>query len=284
LSRPGVHVFCRHGRQNYAWIGIVVGLAGVARFPSGSEAVPAQPDAPPFVWPSFAPLRVPSSSHATRLATDFRIALLPRSHGADPIRDFRRIARAGRFHISQETLSAADGQEEALLVPLDGDRFAICVDPTPPGGWSHVRPALRRDVRRHRYRFRVAHEIAHTFFYDRTAGRPRRRLDGSQDEELFCDEFARALLLPARAAQRRRPNPSSILSLHRDYDVSVEVAARAVAGSRGDLEVAVWYESPEQGWLLQWSNVGPGRTEHIRGCAEVNRERGQAIAVCSRAG
>jgi hypothetical protein len=202
-------------------------------------------------------------------------------HPDEPLADFRHISRAGRFDVSQVTLSAADSQQEALLIPMEDNRFGICVDPTPPGGWRRVRPSVRGELRRHRFRFRVAHEIAHSFFYDRTTATPQRTLPSSEAEELFCDEFARSLLIPPRVARKCAPTPGSVFSLHREYDVSVEVAARALASEHRGARVALWYEASGEGWLPQWTNAKGRRHPDIR--RELNlaidHGRGQAVGV-----
>jgi IrrE N-terminal-like domain len=199
-------------------------------------------------------------------------------HGDEALRSFAAICRAGRLRISQATLSAAAGQQEALLIPLDDDRFGISVDPTPRGGWAGVRRELRPELRRHRYRFRVAHEIAHTLFYDRGGVRPRRLLPGSAEEEQFCDEFARALLVPPRALRRTRPSASSIVALHRRYAVSLEVAARAMASARAGLRITLWYQRHDV-WDIQWTNASLAEASRTRSDAHVVPKRGQALAV-----
>jgi IrrE N-terminal-like domain len=234
---------------------------------------------PVDAWPHTALSHVPALRSAAQIAAAVRAAVLPVGRAAAPLSDFRTICRAGSFEVSQITLSAAAGQQEALLIPMDGNRFGICVDPTPRGGWSRIRPAIRGKLRRHRHRFRVAHEIAHTFFYDRTAGRPRRLIAGSPEEELFCDEFARALLVPPDAVCRRPVTAASVFSLHRDYAVSVEVAARAIASGHRGTRVALWYEHRTDGWLLQWANATPGEVARMRAHAAVDADRGQAVAV-----
>lgn len=230
-------------------------------------------------WPRIALSRVPAQHDAARIAATIRSALVLGRSDVDPLPDFRRICRAGGFEVSQTTLSAASGQQEALLIPMKGNRFGICVDPVPSGGWSRVRPAVRSELRRHRHRFRVAHEIAHSFFYDRTADRPRRLLVGSSEEELFCDEFARALLLPVAAVRSRPPAPASVFPLHRDYVVSVEVAARAMAAAYRGTRAALWYQHPRDGWVLQWSNTTPAQASRMRHQAAVDPGRGQAFAL-----
>lgn len=229
-------------------------------------------------WPSGLTC-VPPISEASLFAAEVRAAVLPADRISDTLPNFRRISRAGRFEVSQEILSGAAGQQEALLVPLDNDRFGICVDPTPRGGWSRVSPTLRVEVRRHRFRFRVAHEIAHTFFYDRTSTRPRRLLPGSAEEEAFCDEFARSLLLPREIAAQERPSADSVMALHCRYDVSVELAARAVASAHRGAHVALWYHVPRDGWLIQWTNVSAHQVAVMRATAQVYSGRGQALSV-----
>lgn len=247
----------------------------MSRPSAATRAGRQQPDA----WPRSPLSKLPKLADAATLAAEVRAKVHSADRPHEPLADFRRICRAGRFEVSQATLSAGTRQQEALLIPLDGDRFGICIDPTPPGGWGGVRRAVRPELRRHRHRFRVAHEIAHTFFYDRTGGRPRRVFPGSDAEETFCDEFARALLLPAEAVRSRPPIAESVFSLHRDYTVSVEVAARAVAVAHQGVQVALWYKHPNDGWCLQWTTTTPGRAARMRARAEEDPARGQAIAI-----
>jgi hypothetical protein len=205
--------------------------------------------------------------------------LIPDQPPDGPILNFAALNAAGRLVTSEECLSAAAGQQEALLMPLRENRFGICVDPTPRGGWSKIRLALRPEVRRHRFRFRFAHELAHTLFYDRSGDKPRRLHSAGPEEEAFCDEFARALLVPAGAVTKRPPTAASLLALHRDYDVSVEVAARAMAASHPELNVALWFKYPDGDWSAQWSNIPAEHAAPARRAARVVRERHQAVAV-----
>jgi hypothetical protein len=225
--------------------------------------------------------RVPPACDAASVAAEVRFRLMPPGRADEPLRNFRRLASRGRFEISEETLSAAAGYDEALLIPLDGDRFAICIDPTPRGGWHRIRPHLRTALRRQRFRFRVAHEIGHTLFYDRGGDRPRRLFDGSEREERFCDEFARSLLLPTNAARKCPPTPAAVLRLQQEYDVSLEVAVRAVAAAEPGRQAALWYTQLGEGWRLQWANVKPA--DPLREGALIMPERGQALVVAPRA-
>jgi hypothetical protein len=70
---------------------------------------------------------------------------------------------------------------DAVLMPVQGG-FRILVNATVPVG---------------RYRTSVAHELAHTLFYDVTDERvPRRRIPHTRCEEQFCFDVARHLLAP----------------------------------------------------------------------------------------
>lgn len=55
-------------------------------------------------------------------------------------------------------------------------------------------PVIAEDM--DRKRFVVAHEVGHALFYERRRGVVGRRTKITIDEEVFCDAFARALLLP----------------------------------------------------------------------------------------
>jgi hypothetical protein len=96
----------------------------------------------------------------------------------------------GIVRIDTEATIASDGQ----LIPL------------PQGGF---RLRIAAGSNRHRSRFTMAHEIAHTYFRDAwepsNKGRYRARPDGYSSklavvEERFCDLFAACLLLPKKSA------------------------------------------------------------------------------------
>jgi len=183
--------------------------------------------------------KAPTVQAARKLARDFRHTVAPPSKAID----LQRCCRALNVSVSQARLRETDGQGyEALLVPMSEDRFEIVLDDS-FGGQSEGATL------RHRRRFRIAHELAHVTFYTRGAGRPRRALPtGTGAEEDFCDEFARTLLVPTSPAH---VDAQAVVDTQREYDVSIEVAARAVAASAG-ARVALW-------WWMECEDGGPAR-------------------------
>jgi hypothetical protein len=76
-------------------------------------------------------------------------------------------------------------------------------------------------------------------------------------EEEWCDEFARWLLVPTAAAGAEPTTAASVFRLQRRFDVSLEVAARALAGVHEKATVAVWFwpadaDEPREYLLRQW--------------------------------
>lgn len=171
----------------------------------------------------------------------------------------RDVLRAGRFSCRLADLRASEGGCEALLIPTKGNRFSIVVDPTPRGGFDEGHPCWRQTLLA-RLRFRIAHEIGHSFFYDRDGDVPARQGSGSRAEELFCDCFACALLVPLSVLPRIKVTPRAVFALAKRYKVSVEVVARVVAAYHPDLPRISLYYLPagSRKPLLQWSSAGRG--------------------------
>jgi hypothetical protein len=96
---------------------------------------------------------------------------------ADP----EKLAEALGIPIRLVSLAAAQGGLEAVLLPDFDTRFVILCDPWVEG----------RDTQR--VAFRIAHELAHTLFYDWDQRPPCRLRVSTRAEEDFCDEFAGAL-------------------------------------------------------------------------------------------
>jgi hypothetical protein len=128
---------------------------------------------------------------------------------------------------------------EALLVPRAGG-FDVMVNSDPPK--DSASPITDPVIARRRARFRLAHEIGHSFFYDRRPAVPVRCAPGSDAEERFCDLFASVLLIPSNAIPED-PTPHDLRTLSSRFDVSLEVASRAateqIAGRRGNAQMAL---------------------------------------------
>lgn len=174
------------------------------------------------------------SPDATVVAREIREGL---GLGVQPL-DIRACCAAADIEIADAPL----GREgcEAMLVS-SSRRIVINSD--------RLAPIASRDVRRHRWRFRVAHELAHTLFYASDgASLTRLSRPGTASEERFCDDFARCLLVP--------PPPSPVdadglLRLQQRYDVSLELAARSVAASVDAPRVGLWW------WQSTHDNTTP---------------------------
>lgn len=212
-------------------------------------------------WPETTFRRVPPIGHAATLAMELRRSL---GVGRDPLGPIEAICRASGAHLRVMPLRSAQRGLEAILATRAGG-FEITVDTEPSGGWGFVPLHLRDALHRHRLRFRVAHELGHTFFYDRGGNHPQRVVLDSADQEQFCDEFARALLIPSAAIPERLADPRVVVEMARHYDVSLEVAVRAAAAKFPDLWLGLyvrhpgetrpqWLSSPSVGppWMRPW--------------------------------
>lgn len=198
---------------------------------------------------------VPHELKALAVAEEIRVGVLNKGERFGRC-DLDKVCAAGGFRPREVKLSAQDGGLEALLVPEVDGSFAILVDSDPPGR------TLSPRVRRHRYRFRVAHEIGHSFFFDRSVKPAKRLLSHSSEEEAFCDAFAGALLVHPQISAKERPTPEAVFRLSKTFDVSLQVAGRALAKSHKSIIVlAVGWRPPgphgkEPAWRILWG-VGP---------------------------
>jgi hypothetical protein len=127
------------------------------------------------------------------------------------------------------------------------------ITPLPTGGFS---VSVARSERSNRARYTLAHEIAHTFFYDLRHEPPKRitpydsRQTASHEvrsatelEELFCDAFAAELLLPLDEAKLELAKCSRIAdsvpllafieTLGQQWGISVEFTLRRLNQTHG---------------------------------------------------
>lgn len=170
--------------------------------------------------------------------------------------DLDRICDRLGIEVSVLSMGAPGGGMQGLLIPRRGGGFRIEVDPEPTNGWESVAPPLYETLKRHRKRFLIAHELAHTlFFEDRYADRPRRVVFDSPQQEIFCDELARALLVPRCAAASLPFDPEGVVALQHRFDVSMEVALRSAVATHEDAEAAWLLLRHDEKMLVQWSSM-----------------------------
>lgn len=103
--------------------------------------------------------------------------------GFDPEAVFAALG----WPVVSESLGASKGSHRAMLIPRLGGGFTAVVDPglTPEEAANGAHPGTVR-------RARLAHELAHSFFYTDGAP-PRRLLRLTPSEERACDSFAASL-------------------------------------------------------------------------------------------
>ncbi len=198
---------------------------------------------------------VPSAGQAEELAREIRASVFGSDFADRGWCDLRVVCSLGGFSVRRHPFSAEGRSFDGMLVPELNGSFTVLVDPDTPSGsrgsWK---------LHRRRNRFRIAHEIGHSFFFDRSTRPATRTTPLTAAEERFCDRFAAALLLPPRAALASAPDPSSLFRLSDDYEVSVEVAGRAVSRAHGTWVLGLMKrDHPRSGTALRvvWSE-GPG--------------------------
>lgn len=190
--------------------------------------------------------------------------------------DVDRLCELGGFDVEETPLHGGEGRLQALLFPRSRNRFSVYVDPEPPGGWAEMEPQIQVELREHRLRFRICHEVAHSFFFDRDNELPTAIVGTSAAQEAICDRFASELLVPREVVEDLEPVASSVVLLHTCFRVSMEAAARAFADIHRGHVVALFVGDPQTG-RLQWSNrpeLAPALCEsaHSSACLEARRQ------------
>ena len=165
------------------------------------------------------------SAHQLRRDVLCRQGVLFDRSGRTGMRDLKALAAARDVRsVEFDAPMASEGE----LVPLATGGFLIRV---------------ARSAGTNRARFTVAHEIAHTFFYDNSF-RPPRRIDERPlpsfrssstvsvivREEMFCDQFASELLLPTEETRSSLMQFASVENGH-DFVQRLERTAAAQAVS-----------------------------------------------------
>ena len=170
--------------------------------------------------------------------------------------DPERICAYLGIEVSVLSLGVPDGGAQGFLIPKATGRFRIEVDPEPRGGWQSVSAGLRRSLERHRKRFLITHELAHTLFYENGPKGPKRLLFDSPEQETFCDEMARALLVPDEIANELPFTPDGVLKIQRRFDVSMEIAMRSLVAAAHTEPGIAWLllQHPDE-TLIQWTSA-----------------------------
>lgn len=227
--------------------------------------------------PSLCLDRVPSLERAPFLATALRESW---GVGTSAPLDPEEICRNLEIDLVERSLGASAGGAQGFLIPHHGGRFRIEVDPEPPCGWSRVAASAATPLRRHRMRFLTCHELAHTVFYDRSGnGAPTRLVGDSPEQETFCDELARALLVPRGAASELPSDTESVIALQRRYDVSMELALRSVVAAHHGA-VAWLLLQRDDGIRIQWTSAARAHTASALGTLkQLARRAARAISV-----
>jgi hypothetical protein len=167
---------------------------------------------------------VPNLDEIPSIATGLRTAW---GVGTTARLDLESICDRLEIEVAKLSLGASKGGAQGFLIPKAEGGFKIAIDPEPRQGWRGIRSEIRDKLERHRMRFLVCHELAHSVFYEKGPVGPRRLVHGSEQQEAFCDELARALLVPRDAAAALPFHPQSVLTLQHQFDVSMEIALRS---------------------------------------------------------
>ena len=146
------------------------------------------------------PAPVPSSEAeqtAHRSAAEWRLRLHLGTH--EPIRDLRHLLNrlVPNVTVRFEHLSAPSGRQDALLCPRAQGGFTIVVDPRPSPRDPPNERSANDMAEPHFLRWRIAHELGHTFFYDDDQP-ARRRISWNPAEEEWADLFATYFLTPSQ--------------------------------------------------------------------------------------
>jgi len=201
--------------------------------------------------------RVPDCRAAPAIAAQMRCSW---GVGAGARFDVDAVCSRLGIDLDERRLGGRRGGAQALLIPHSSG-FSIEVDPEPGGDWP-VEAGLRRSLRRHRRRFLVCHELAHTLFYRPSEDGPRRLVFDSPRQEAFCDELARSLLVPEEIARSLPFRPASIVELQQRFDVSMEVAVRSAVTADGHRGAAWLFLRQSGKSRVQWTSADHGRTAH----------------------
>lgn len=134
---------------------------------------------------------------------------------------------------------------------------------------------LKKDAIEYRKRFTLAHELAHTFFYDILVGSVRfrgNRNDFDSEEERLCDIAASEMLMPFTIFQNDVQDtkqedgtipPTTIFSLSQRYKVSLQAVAIRISYVTMEHACAFW-KPTAYSMNLEW--ITPQKLKNICVC------------------
>jgi hypothetical protein len=220
---------------------------------------------------------VPSLDEVPNIARELRQAW---GVGCAARLDPNRICDQLGIEVSRSPLGASKGGAQGFLIPKAEGGFRIEVDPEPRNGWHSVSPEIRGALERHRMRFLLCHELAHSVFYEEGPTGPRRIVHGSTQQEAFCDELSRALLVPRDEATALPFSPQSVSMLQRRFDVSMEIALRSAVAAHCAGGVAWLLLQRDEETRIQWTSAERSLTaatlKALRGLAQRAARAGTA--------
>jgi len=196
-------------------------------------------------WPDKKLIVVPPLTVATELAMQVRRCAFNEKYEKVPC-NIEIVCKLGGFRVKHFRFVKSQNDHQALLVPIEDGNFEIIVDPSIRSVGNNESDVVIPDLELHRLRFRIAHEIGHSFFYDRNVRPPKRLIDSGKQEELFCDHFASVLLVPPSVVATMPIKASSVLKIRKLYSVSAEVAGRSLARMNPELTIIglLWKSNP----------------------------------------
>jgi hypothetical protein len=175
----------------------------------------------------------------------------------------RALDPNGGSQVDLSAVAKGRGVKKVDLASMERDGILLPIK----GGFA-VKIRSDRSGSDRRRRWTLAHELAHTLFYEAPSASsiPRRTwprdLDNTIDEEAACNLAAEYLLIPPVVGLENEPqaHPSmvSLRNVSETYGVSLHAAARAIAerGATQLVVIAVRRSEGESNYRVEWT-VGP---------------------------
>lgn len=152
-------------------------------------------------------IRVPAGLEPSTAADALRGLMVVDSNGVPDL--WSSLERLG-WRVELRELRAAQGGVQACLIPMDDGTFCVAVDDHPSPSELNDPGSARRGPGAPLVRFRLAHELAHTFHY-LPGSPPVRRGPAMPSEESWCDLVA-SLLLVSEGMTTAGSNPPELAS------------------------------------------------------------------------